>query len=115
MFGKHHLIGLSPNKTVEGFVGGFFFNVIVTYVVTVWLLKSNFWSCAPDHFNYDFFENYQCEQVDPIYIDQEYELLFGLKITMPPAVLYTVIFAGYASLVAPFVGFFASGFKRAVG
>ena len=32
-----------------------------------------------------------------------------------PAVIYTIFYSMYASLVAPFVGFFASGFKRAVG
>lgn len=37
------------------------------------------------------------------------------SVTVAPAVLFTVIFAFYSSLVAPFVGFFASGFKRAVG
>jgi len=37
------------------------------------------------------------------------------SVTVPPAVLYTTVFAAYSSLVAPFVGFFASGFKRAVG
>ena len=37
------------------------------------------------------------------------------KITTKPAILYTVVLALYASLVAPFVGFFASGFKRATG
>ena len=37
------------------------------------------------------------------------------SVEVAPAVIYTTIFAIYASLVAPFVGFFASGFKRAVG
>ena len=34
---------------------------------------------------------------------------------MAPAVIYTVAYAIFASLFTPFVGFFASGFKRAVG
>jgi len=29
--------------------------------------------------------------------------------------IYTILYALYASLIAPFFGFFASGFKRAVG
>lgn len=37
------------------------------------------------------------------------------SVQVKPAVLYTIVYALYASLVAPFFGFFASGFKRAVG
>lgn len=37
------------------------------------------------------------------------------SVIIAPAVLYTVIYGMFASTFAPFVGFFASGFKRAVG
>ena len=37
------------------------------------------------------------------------------SVTVSPAVIYTIVFAAYSSLFAPFLGFFASGFKRAVG
>lgn len=36
------------------------------------------------------------------------------SITVTPAVIYSVVYCLYASMLAPFVGFFASGFKRAV-
>ncbi len=39
LFGKHHLIGLSPNKTIEGFVGGFFTNIVITYIAASWCLS----------------------------------------------------------------------------
>ena len=32
--GAHHLIGLSPNKTIEGFIGGAIGNIICTVYVT---------------------------------------------------------------------------------
>ena len=35
--------------------------------------------------------------------------------TIAPAVVYTIMYTVFASVVAPFVGFFASGFKRATG
>ena len=76
MFGKHHLIGLSPNKTIEGFVGGFIINVVLTYFLASWCLKSNFWTCAPEHLNYGLFEDWQCETPLPIYMEQEYTLPF---------------------------------------
>ena len=37
-FGKHHLIGLSPNKTIEGFVGGCIGNVVSCYLVSSFFL-----------------------------------------------------------------------------
>lgn len=42
-FGKHHLIGLSPNKTVEGFLGGAIMNVLITYVCAAYYLQGTFW------------------------------------------------------------------------
>ena len=118
MFGKHHLIGLSPNKTIEGFVGGLIINGVLTYLIASWCLKSNFWTCAPEHFNYGLFEDWQCETPLPIYVEQEYTLPITFmgysSVKIVPAVFYTIVFALYASLFAPFVGFFASGFKRAV-
>jgi phosphatidate cytidylyltransferase len=37
------------------------------------------------------------------------------SVMVTPAVIYSVVYCLYASTIAPFVGFFASGFKRAVG
>ena len=37
------------------------------------------------------------------------------SLSIKPAVLYTILYAMFASFVAPYVGFFASGFKRASG
>ena len=34
-FGKHHLLSLSPNKTIEGFIGGFVGSILVTYLVAL--------------------------------------------------------------------------------
>lgn len=38
LFGKHHLIGLSPNKTIEGFIGGSIGNIICCYFVASYKL-----------------------------------------------------------------------------
>lgn len=119
LFGKHHLIGLSPNKTIEGFVGGFFINAISTYLLASSMLSTNFWTCAPGHFNHGLFENWQCEEPHTIYQNHTYQLPFEFmgyrSFEAKPAVIYTAIFTMYASFVAPFVGFFASGLKRALG
>ncbi len=118
MFGTHHLIGLSPNKTIEGFVGGFVSNIICTVIVANFVLKGEFWQCAPTHYRYGLFEDWTCKY-DPIYEEHTYELPFEFMgyytLTVRPVVLYSIIVTCFASLVAPFLGFFASGFKRAVG
>ena len=43
LFGKHHLIGLSPNKTIEGFIGGCISNMIVGYLLAKFFLQGDFW------------------------------------------------------------------------
>ena len=120
-FGRHHLIGLSPNKTIEGFVGGTIGNIISCYLISKYLLNTNFFQCPPGRLDIALFEDWQCEpgSVSDIYQEQEYVLPFEImgykNFWIKPALIYTMVYALYASLVAPFVGFFASGFKRSVG
>ena len=120
LFGKHHLIGLSPNKTIEGFIGGAIGNIICCWFVASYKLQGDFWQCAPQRFNYGLFEDWKCENgVLPMYQVHEYQLPFSIMgysvISAKPAVFYTILYAVFASLVAPYVGFLASGFKRAAG
>ena len=119
LFGKHRLLRLSPNKTLEGFLGGLLSNVLVTYYMAVFVMDNNFWQCPPKRLNYGFFKEYQCDKIPAIYLPRTYILptsVFGYdKFEIAPAVIYTIIYALYASVFAPFVGFFASGFKRATG
>lgn len=119
-FGKHHLIGLSPNKTIEGWIGGLVSNIINTLIVAKFIMmKGTFWNCAPKSFNYGLFEDYHCEQMDPIFVKQEYRLPFAIgghgSIMVEPALIYTIIYAIFATTVAPYAGFFGSGVKRAIG
>lgn len=65
--GRHQLIGLSPNKTLEGFLGAFFMNALFAYMGAAYFLQSDYWRCPPQHFNYGLFEPYQCENLSPIY------------------------------------------------
>ena len=66
-FGKHKLIGLSPNKTIEGFLGALIFNFTTTVLLTDRVLKgSHFWMCAPKRYTLPF-ENYECETLPKVY------------------------------------------------
>ena len=115
LFGWHNLIGLSPNKSLEGFLGGAVSNVIQTGFMASCILVGDFWQCAPGHFNFKPFEDWTCHEIDPMYHKVDWHLPGGFSVSLAPAVVYTVAIAMYVSLVSPFLGFFASGFKRAIG
>lgn len=58
-FGRTKLIGLSPKKTVEGFVGGLVVNIVMTLCfLDYWLQGNNFWTCAPMRLTWRPFEDY---------------------------------------------------------
>lgn len=119
LFGRTKLLALSPKKTVEGFIGAFLFTVL-------WA----FWFCGfIGHFpemhcpavGFTNAANAQCEK-DPLFIQAEVELPSWLQtvsgghlstILVSPAQKHAVALGIFASLVAPFGGFFASGLKRA--
>ncbi|XP_019782218.1 phosphatidate cytidylyltransferase 1 isoform X3 [Sagmatias obliquidens] len=67
-FGRTPLIKLSPKKTWEGFIGGFFSTVIFGFIETI---------------------------------------------SLYPFQIHSIALSTFASLIGPFGGFFASGFKRA--
>ena len=116
-FGKHKLIGLSPNKTLEGFLGALVCNILTTlYVADMVLSGSHFWTCSPRRYTTPF-EDYRCESLPSVYQVQAYKLPFALlgisEISMSPALTFCLMYCFFSALIAPFAGFFASGMKRA--
>lgn len=103
-FGKTKLINLSPKKTWEGFIGAFgstlVWGVLFSYILARFQL-----ACYATQIS--------CENA-PMFKWKEYTIpLIGAHIEMYPAMLHSIPLATFASLIAPFGGFFASGFKRA--
>lgn len=77
LFGSHKLIGLSPNKTLEGYAGGLLSNIVYTLFYAGYLLDGgSFWCCAPKRFNYLVFEEYECPEKNAIYEMTTYKLPF---------------------------------------
>ncbi|KAK4050685.1 phosphatidate cytidylyltransferase [Microbotryomycetes sp. JL201] len=125
LFGRHQLIKLSPKKTVEGFVGAFF--VTIAFAVT-WgsiSMRYNYMICPVQDLSSNAFSDIQCTP-NHVFVWRQFPLpswiadpltdLTGHRFTSipwAPFQLHTVVLAVFASLVAPFGGFFASGFKRA--
>ncbi|KAF8556372.1 phosphatidate cytidylyltransferase [Imleria badia] len=123
--GRTPLIKLSPKKTVEGFVGAFWSTLIFSVIWGTYFMRFNYMICPVHDLGVSVWSNVQCVP-NPVFIAKEWEIwaplrvflsqLLGRPVTVIPYLpyqLHLLVFAIFASLVAPFGGFFASGFKRA--
>ncbi|KXJ89068.1 cytidylyltransferase family-domain-containing protein [Microdochium bolleyi] len=118
-FGRTQLLKISPKKTVEGFVGAWFCTVIWAFLTTNLLMRSSYFICPVNDLGANIFTGLECEP-NPVFLPKLYELphLFflpegtNISFTMEPMQIHAIMFATFASLIAPFGGFFASGLKR---
>eukprot|EP00516_Mucochytrium_quahogii_P010956 CAMPEP_0203784976 /NCGR_PEP_ID=MMETSP0100_2-20121128/769_1 /ASSEMBLY_ACC=CAM_ASM_000210 /TAXON_ID=96639 /ORGANISM=" , Strain NY0313808BC1" /LENGTH=426 /DNA_ID=CAMNT_0050687025 /DNA_START=15 /DNA_END=1295 /DNA_ORIENTATION=+ len=120
-FGRTPLIKLSPKKTWEGFIGGFLATLVWGFLFSRLLTKFSLMVCERRGFRLEYWP--ECS-TSSLYEFKPFGELFGEKFAsslplylrefqvqpMDEHVLWMGIFA---SIVAPFGGFFASGFKRA--
>ncbi|KAF8633382.1 hypothetical protein AX17_004553 [Amanita inopinata Kibby_2008] len=123
--GRTPLIKLSPKKTVEGFVGAFWCTIIFGILWGSYFMRFNYMICPVHDLGVNAWSSMQCRP-NPIFLWREVELwkplaavcsnLLGHPVTTisyAPYQLHLLFMSCFASLVAPFGGFFASGFKRA--
>lgn len=117
-FGRTPLIRLSPNKTLEGFVGGAILTCILTFILINTLLSRESYLCPTTHLTLAPFELQKCDP-DPNFMAQDMQLPFSFfgfnSFRASPAQLYACLIGLAASFVTPFGGFLASGVKRAYG
>lgn len=119
---------LSPKKTWEGFIGAFFSTMAVSWFLGLWLAKFKWMTCPRTDLTVRGWLD--CEgsvvyQVTTYTKDDIMGLLpvplvdvvapiFPLAtVDMAPIQLHALVLSMFASIIAPFGGFFASGFKRA--
>lgn len=95
--GKTPLICLSPNKTVEGFIGGFLFTFLAGTVISWLKINGRF---LPD------------EHDEKLSSPINKNIVF---LNIPYIYLHNLFFVLAASFFAPFCGFLASAIKRAFG
>ncbi|KAG7222100.1 hypothetical protein INR49_016670 [Caranx melampygus] len=109
-FGRTPLIKLSPKKTWEGFIGGFFSTIVFGIMLSYVMAGYRYFVC-PVEFNNDS-NSFQvdCEPSDLFQL-QEYSLPSILESVT--GWIHSIALSSFASIVGPFGGFFASGFKRA--
>lgn len=123
-FGKTPLIKLSPKKTWEGFIGGGVSTVLLGAFLSHALCKYPYFVCPVEYEFENGFSQIEC-RVPYLFQLTEYELPTCLNsilsvaklppqtVTIYPFVLHSLALSTFSSLIAPFGGFFASGFKRA--
>ncbi|KAJ3159296.1 hypothetical protein HDU86_001899 [Geranomyces michiganensis] len=127
-FGRTPLIALSPKKTWEGFLGALFTTIIFGWFFSAFLSHFPYMYCPMRDLKTSAFSPVQCLP-NSVFTPQDYRLppmLSGfLRFILPfagvpfrtvsiyPMQLHSLTLSIFASVVAPFGGFFASGFKRA--
>ncbi|KAL6760280.1 phosphatidate cytidylyltransferase [Haematococcus lacustris] len=138
-FGRTPLISLSPKKTWEGFLGGALGTVVLAFVLATVLARSKWMVCPRKDLS--LFGKLDCA-LDDIYQHRLYswadldeyvpdpvidklvqavgrlppqlgQAVRSLSFTAMPIQVHAMFLALFASIIAPFGGFCASGFKRA--
>ncbi|KAI9376656.1 cytidylyltransferase family-domain-containing protein [Aspergillus egyptiacus] len=114
-FGRTQLIQLSPKKTVEGFLGAWVCTIIFGYFMTNILMRYKYFTCPVNDLGSNVLTGLECEP-NPVFVPHAYEIPewtgFGRTFYVAPMQWHILFFATFASLIAPFGGFFASGLKR---
>ncbi|KIK67380.1 hypothetical protein GYMLUDRAFT_156314 [Collybiopsis luxurians FD-317 M1] len=123
--GRTPLIELSPKKTVEGFVGAFGSTVLFSLLWGSYFVRFNYMICPVHDLGVSAWSNVQCIP-NPVFLWKDWNIpspvaavlstAFQKQITTMsymPYHFHLLSMSFFASLVAPFGGFFASGFKRA--
>uniref|UniRef100_F6Z956 Phosphatidate cytidylyltransferase n=1 Tax=Monodelphis domestica TaxID=13616 RepID=F6Z956_MONDO len=118
-FGRTPLIKLSPKKTWEGFIGGFFSTVVFGFIAAYILAKYQYFVCPIEYRSEINSFVTECEPSELFQL-QTYSvppLLKGVlrwdTVSLYPFQIHSIALSTFASLIGPFGGFFASGFKRA--
>ncbi|KAG8370332.1 hypothetical protein BUALT_Bualt14G0105800 [Buddleja alternifolia] len=115
-FGKTPLIKISPKKTWEGFIGASVATVISAFVLANILGRFQWLTCPRKDLSTGWLH---CDP-GPLFKPEYYTLPEWLpewfpwrEISILPVQWHALAIGLFASIIAPFGGFFASGFKRA--
>ncbi|MEN2496837.1 MAG: hypothetical protein MHMPM18_001309 [Marteilia pararefringens] len=119
LIGRTQLIKLSPKKTVEGFISSAIITIIASFFIPFLMTNRPALYCPIKLFNTQF-ENGSipylkidtgCKKA-AIFINKTVSVC-GFHINMSPFNLHAIVIGTFVSIVGPFGGFMASGFKRA--
>jgi len=121
--GRTPLIKLSPKKTWEGFIGGGISTVFMSLGLAYIMCQYPYFVCPIEYSTELERMTMMCEP-SALFRPQEYSLpqtmttwrrLLHMKetVTFYPFFIHCFFMSLFASIIGPFGGFFASGFKRA--
>jgi len=121
--GRTPLIKLSPKKTWEGFIGGGIATVFMSVGLSYLVCQFPYFVC-PIEFSHETERMTMSCEPSLLFRPAEYTLpqtlttwrrVLHLKetVTLYPFLLHAFFMSLFASIIGPFGGFFASGFKRA--
>ncbi|XP_035740221.1 phosphatidate cytidylyltransferase, photoreceptor-specific-like isoform X1 [Vespa mandarinia] len=122
-FGRTPLIKLSPKKTWEGFIGGGISTVFLGLLISYVMCQYRYFICPIEYSEALGRMTMDCEP-SSLFQPQEYSLPKSLQVitrmingketlTLYPFLLHSLSMSIFSSVIGPFGGFFASGFKRA--
>lgn len=113
--GRTPLIKLSPRKTWEGFIGGGCATILLGAILSYSMCRYKYFICPVDYSDGLHLQTIDCKP-SSLFILTEYRILptsWTYTIELYPFVLHSLALSLFSSIVGPFGGFFASGFKRA--
>jgi len=121
--GRTPLIKLSPKKTWEGFIGGGVATVVMSLGLAYFMCQVPYFVCPIEYSTELEKMTMSCDPA-ALFRAQEYPLpqtvatwrrILGMKetFTFYPFFIHCFFMSLFASIIGPFGGFFASGFKRA--
>ncbi|KAL8129773.1 LOW QUALITY PROTEIN: hypothetical protein V2J09_018928 [Rumex salicifolius] len=115
-FGRTPLIKLSPKKTWEGFIGASVVTMISAFMLANFMGRFQWFTCPRKDLSTGWL---YCDP-GPLFKPELYSLQGWVPEWFPwkemailPAQWHALCLGLFASIIAPFGGFFASGFKRA--
>lgn len=121
LFGRHSLTSLSPKKTWEGYIGGGVFTLLTAFLFSIWLSRYPSLICPKYEFTDCgwFCPKVQCDPLPSVFLHTTRDIhilpspVAPVSITYRPIQVHAMALGLFASAIAPFGGFFASGLKRA--
>lgn len=112
-------LALSPNKTWEGFVGAAVLTIIFSFFFPALLSRWTWFTCPQPEISLSLFQKALTCTPHAVFVPRDFSLPVlpfvgpSLRFTLYPIQLHGLAYGLFASLVAPFGGFFASAIKRA--